>query len=177
MILTGVVLAVLVGLLRGGRLERLGDLKLQAFPLVWAAILLRLAAGALIDRGFAFGPSLQVLAYVLFMYVMLANARLVGLKTFGLGSFLNFMAIAANGGRMPVSAAASARAGIAGEPIGIHTLLTEQSRLWFLTDIIPVPLHLPVPSVISIGDIFIVLGMFFFIQHRMLHTAKNSQDN
>jgi hypothetical protein len=168
LILIGVVLAVAVALLRGGRLDRLAELGLRAFPLVWLAIGLRVAAAALTERGFFWAPWLQVLAYVLFMYVMLANHRLAGLKTFGLGSFFNFLVIAANGGRMPVSATAIMRANLTRtEPSGIHSLLTEHTRLWFLADIIPVPGYL-LRSVVSIGDILIVLGMFFFIQHLML---------
>ncbi len=172
MIVTGIVLAAAVGLLRGGSLKRLEELGLKAFPLVWAAIILRVAAGALSQRGVAPASWLQVAAYVLLIYMVLANHRQPGMKTFGFGSFLNFLVITANGGKMPVSAAAIARAGLSAQPSGTHTLLAEGTLLPFLADIIPVPLYLPLRSVVSIGDIFIVLGIFAFIQYRMLAPAK-----
>jgi hypothetical protein len=168
MILAGVVFAAAVALLRGGKLERLGNLNLSWLPLVWTAIILRAAAGILAKNGFVFGPWLQVVAYVLFIYFVAVNSKYPGIKLFGLGSLANFLVIAANGGTMPVSAAAIAKAGITGQPAGTHSMLTAQSRLWFLADIIPVSFRLPMPAVVSVGDLMIVAGMFIFIQYRML---------
>lgn len=172
MVVTGVVLAVLVAMVRGGKLERLGELGLRGLPLVPLAIVLRYCASVLAKMEMTWGLWLQVAAYVIFVYVILLNYGIPGIKTFGAGTLMNFAAIAANGGAMPVSARAIELVGQSGTPAGLHTLMDAHTRLWLLADIIPVPIPLPQRGVISIGDILIIAGIFAFIQHRMLTEPK-----
>jgi hypothetical protein len=172
MIVTGVLLSIVVALLRGGKLERLSNLNLTALPLVFAAILLRTAAGYLAAQGFALAPWLQVVAYAALLYMVALNLGHPGIKLFGLGSLCNSLVIAANGGTMPVSAAAMAKAGLTDTLSGTYSLLTEQSRLWFLADIIPVTFRYPKPIIVSVGDLIIVVGMFIFIQYRMMQRKE-----
>lgn len=164
--MTGVVLAVVVALLRGGKLEGLGELGLKALPLAVLALFMRTAVGFLEPRGFMYGPALQIAAYLFLFVAVWHNLGKPGLKLFGLGSLLNFIVIAANGGTMPVSPRAMEIAGVSGTPTGIHSLMTSQTRLWFLADVIPV--WTPLVTIISVGDILIVMGIFLFIQYRMI---------
>ncbi|MBT9139990.1 MAG: hypothetical protein DDT30_00562 [Dehalococcoidia bacterium] len=166
MILVGVILAVAVALLRGGRLSRLSDLGLKLLPLVWLVLIMRSLVSVLESRGMSWAPLLQVAAFLILFVVLVRNLDAAGMKLFGLGSLLNFLAIAANGGAMPVSPAALAVLGVSKLPTGTHTLLTPESRLSFFSDIIP--LWLPYPQVISVGDMLMVAGMFLFIQQKML---------
>jgi len=166
LILVGVILAVAVALLRGGKLERLSDLGLKLLPLAWLVLVLRSLVAVLESRGMPWAPWLQVVAYLILLGVLWLNLAAPGMKLFALGSLLNFLAIVANGGAMPVSPGALAFLGMSVTPTGTHTLLTPESRLPFLTDIIP--LWMPYPQVISVGDIVLVAGMFLFIQQRML---------
>jgi hypothetical protein len=168
-LLMTIVLAIVVALVRGGQLRRMENLGLQGGSLVFAAIMLRFTAGILSSRGVPFGSWLQVAAYITLIYALWLNFHFPGIKLFNAGCFLNFLVIAANGGYMPVDAAAMARAGITNTPVGTHSLLVEQSRLWFLADIIPVAFPYPqMAQVISVGDLLIAAGLFLFIQHRML---------
>jgi hypothetical protein len=166
MIVPGIIISIIVGLLRGGNIERLGELGLRALPLVWLAFALRLSVGLLDRRGFAYAAWVLVTAYLLFFVAVGLNLSAPGMKCFGLGSFLNFLVIALNGGTMPVSPRAMMMAGITDPPTGTHSLLTAQTRLGFLGDIIPA--WTPFPQVISVGDILIIIGIFMFIQHRMV---------
>jgi hypothetical protein len=166
LILVGVILAVAVALLRGGKFERLSDLGLKLLPLAWLVLVLRSLVAVLESRGMPWAPWLQVVAYLILLGVLWLNLAAPGMKLFALGSLLNFLAIVANGGAMPVSPGALAFLGMSVTPTGTHTLLTPESRLPFLTDIIP--LWMPYPQVISVGDIVLVAGMFLFIQQRML---------
>lgn len=172
MVVAGVVLAILVALARGGKLERLGELGLRGLPLVLVAIVMRYSAAVLVRMELAWALWLQVAAYVVFLSVIALNFTVPGIKTFGAGTLMNFLAIAANGGAMPVSAKAIELSGQSGTPTGLHTLIGEQTRLWFLSDIIPVPVPLPQRGVISIGDVLIIAGIFAFIQYRMLTKPK-----
>ncbi|MDW7650325.1 MAG: DUF5317 domain-containing protein [Bacillota bacterium] len=164
--MVGVVLAVVVALLRGGKYERLGELGLKGLPLVILALVMRSVVTPLEARGFLYGPVVQVVAYFIFFVAVVLNLGKPGLKLFGLGSLLNFIVIVANGGKMPVSMQAMETIGLSRMPVGTHTLMTQETRLWFLADVIPV--WTPVGQVISVGDILIVAGIFLFIQRRML---------
>ena len=171
MIEVGVILAVIVALVRGGKLERLADLSIKGLPFVWVALGMRIAVGFLESRGFVHAPWLQVLAYVLFLSIVWLNVVLPGMNLFGLGSLLNFIVIVVNGGTMPVSAEAIASAIVTTVPTGTHSLLTSSTRLWFLADIIPVNFSfMKSGMVLSFGDLFIVLGVFIFIQYQMLQS-------
>ena len=174
MILSGVVLAVLIGWLRGGKITRLADLKLRGLVWVAAAALIRVAVDWLAGRGYHL-PWLTIVAYCLLLYALYLNFRLPGIKLFTAGTFLNFLVIAANGGSMPVSAAAMKEAGVSGTPAGTHILLSETARLPFLADIIPLrPPYFPLHQVISIGDILVICGIFLFIQHKMLREENSA---
>lgn len=169
MIGVGVILAVVVGLLRGGKLENLSELGLKGLLWVWVALAMR-GAVFLLDGRFANAAWLQTAAYVLFLYIIWLNVSQPGIKIFGFGSLLNFLVIAVNGGTMPVSPEAIAAVGMTGRPpSGTHSLMTDSTRLGLLADIIPIRSFYFLPAMaISIGDIIIVMGIFLFIQHRML---------
>ena len=172
MILVGVGLGIVVALLRGGKFSGLYDLGIKGLPLVYAALFLRLAVTVLASRGLTL-PWLQVFAYLLFFGAMVTNLALYGFKLFSVGSLLNFVVIAANGGAMPVSPRAIAFAQLSGIPTGKHTLLTSLTRLPLLADIIPLrPPYFPARQIISIRDLFIVANIFIFIQCKMMEDRQ-----
>ncbi len=156
------VLAVGVAYLRGGRLHRLADA-----PLRWSWLLLggvgmqvlvdvAAARGVFADASTA-GWLLLVTSQLLVVGWILANAHLPGTVLIGIGLLLNAVVIAANGA-MPVSPEAMAAIGLEPTvtPTGKHTLLTDETRLPWLADILPLP---PLRSVISVGDIVLAAGL------------------
>jgi len=131
--------------------------------------------------------ALLVLSYVLLLWVLSCNLQSRGMYIVLLGTLLNFLAIIANGGLMPVSPEARLWAGkpTLGEsglgkvlPEGTGILLPiDQTNLWLLSDIIPINfIHI----VISIGDILIAIGLLIFIvaKARLPHElGKNATVN
>jgi hypothetical protein len=115
---------------------------------------------------------LILLSYLLLSVAAWLNKSLPGFKLFSIGMFMNFLVIASNGGRMPVSSKALEEANLS-HYINIlesgyrkHQLMNETTILPFLGDV--VPLHFPyalMNMVVSVGDLFITLGMclFFFL--------------
>jgi len=114
--------------------------------------------------------ALLVLSYVLLLWVLSRNLHSWGMRILLVGTLLNFSAIVANGGLMPVSPEARFWAGkpAMGEsgfgqvlPEGTGILLPiDQTHLWLLSDIIPVSwAHM----VISPGDIIIGIGLPIFM--------------
>jgi len=119
-----------------------------------------------------FKKALLVLSYVLLLWALSWNFHHWSIRILLLGTVLNFAAIVANGGLMPVSPAARLQAGMPaiGQP-GFGKVLPEgtgvllpldQTNLWFLSDIIPISL---VGGVFSPGDVLIGVGLFaFFVE-------------
>ena len=126
------------------------------------------------------GPSdiprrvLLVISYLLLLTFALANLRRPGLVIIGAGLLLNFLAIVSNGGLMPVSPDTTERAGASEElslgewvPRSKDVLLTrEDTRLWFLTDILV--WKNPAVKAFSIGDVVIAAGLLVTLGELLL---------
>lgn len=181
-LLLAVVAAVIVALLRGGRFQHLlhvplryGWLALVAFGLQIIEIYFPLpqSQGLLSWRAL-----LLLFSYLLLILVVVVNRKLPGLLWIGLGLALNLTVMLANGGYMPITPEAVARAGLdrlmLGENPGARLLATkdillprEATRLWFLSDIFVLPPPSPLRTVFSLGDVCLALGAFVFFQRTM----------
>jgi hypothetical protein len=178
-----IIAGVIVGLLTRGSLRRLADLPLHylwllalgvllRFPMMWSDSFSQATVGWI-------GASLQIGGLVAILIFAVLNRHLRGIFLVSLGNLLTLTAMASNGGYMPGSnemylgllkfygltaqAEAMERAMASGDVIYHGTSLTTQTRLWFLTDIIPVPRITATPFVVSIGDVLIGVGMFLVI--------------
>ena len=159
--LSVLVLAVAVSLLRGGRLHRIADAPLRSAWLLLVGLALQVAvdvaaARALLTTGpMTAGPLLA--SHLLVLVWVLRNWVFPGIWLIALGLGLNAAVIAANGA-MPVDPAAIAALGLEGTrvPVGKHTLLTADTRLPWLADILPLP---PLRTIISVGDVVLAAGL------------------
>lgn len=176
-LLLAIVVAVLIGFLRGGSLRNLG---LVQFRWAWLA-LLAVGTQLLLIR---LGPALTEPARVLFPLTHLAiilvawlNRDLAGMYLLAAGVALNLLVMVANGGFMPIAPEALVQAGMAEstEAVTLYTrrlaskglvLPREETALWWLSDIIA--LRFPISTVISFGDVLIAVGLFLFVQKTML---------
>ena len=128
--------------------------------------------------------TLLVLSYLLLFFFVSANRRHLGIVVIGVGLLLNFLAIAANGGLMPISPETLVRAGLAdrlleleiGEPVP-HTkdilLEKEDTRLWFLSDILALDNPLGVRA-FSVGDTVIGAGLAVALVQLLLLRPKGA---
>nr|WP_268761781.1 DUF5317 domain-containing protein [Carboxydothermus pertinax] len=118
----------------------------------------------------AYGRYLHLFSYLLLFYGIYRNYKLPGMGLIGLGIFLNFLVIAANGGYMPADPRTISPEWITMMKKGIrgtHSLIDEHTRLTFLADNIylwfyPITFSFGKP-IISFGDIFITLGVFWLV--------------
>nr|WP_293177398.1 DUF5317 domain-containing protein [Oceanithermus sp.] len=111
-------------------------------------------------------PIAKTAVVVLVSYGLWQNRqmRVIWLAAFGL--LLNTLAMTANGGQMPVSADALRAAGLDDflrfmqtSSDAVHRLIGPDTRLWFLTDVIPLPWF---KKVISPGDAFLLVAVLLF---------------
>ncbi len=125
--------------------------------------------------------ALLFLSYVLLLWALSRNLHLWSMRILTLGTILNFVAIVANGGLMPVSPEARLQAGMTalGQsgfgkvlPEGKGVLLPiDRTNLWVLSDVIPVSL---VGGVFSLGDAVIIVGLLCFVVSASISKASTS---
>lgn len=174
-----VIIAVLLyALLRGGKLTNFAALRVRRLWLVAVGFAIRI----LIDTPFLASPLLQVWVTPLFFvsFGLLVgwiweNRHLAGGALIGAGVLMNLAAVTANGGAMPVDPAAAL---YAGKPISdavssaaiadVHRAFGEQTNLWILTDIFPLPAGIPYAGVYSLGDIILTVGIAILCYRTML---------
>lgn len=159
LILDAIPVGLLLGLLLGGRIERLGDVKFRLAPLAVLALPIQLALFSPVSDGLdeTVGRWIYVISTGLVLVVVLADIRLTGLPLVVLGAASNLSAIVANGGAMPASAAALAAVGL-GVGGSTNSVLLERPALEPLTGIFATPDWLPLANVFSIGDVLIGTG-------------------
>lgn len=184
MVYDGIIIALLVGLFRGGNFKGLADMKLK-HAWVFPVLLLIQIIVYLTQNKIAFiGSSSNIvfmLVYIAGLYFLWENRHHSGFFIIFIGVLLNFIVMAANGGRMPVSLEASTVLdpyfieALKSDLYGKHAAITEATRLAFLGDIIPLSAPYPREQVISIGDVIMNIGVFFFIQYLMLGNKEKNQ--
>lgn len=176
LVLAVLLVALALGWLGGGSLDQLGGVPLRSRRLVVAALVVQLA-GALV--GGPFFPVSLVLSVGLVGRFLSRNRGVRGTGLVALGLLANAIVVTANGA-MPVSAAATARAGVPTRdlPAGAdvrHEPAGDATRLPWLGDIIPVALPLR-PEVISPGDVLLAAGLAQLVLAGMLRqTGRDVQ--
>ncbi len=157
------VLSVVVGWLRGGRLQNLLDSEARAWWLLVVGFVMQFVAALLPDGGSTAAVSLSLVSYVPILLMVWINRHAPGMWIAGIGILMNFTVIATNGGMPVLPASIEIAGGDPTAPLGArHVLLDESTRLPFLGDLIPIP-----RSVISLGDVFLAVGLAVFVEEQM----------
>jgi hypothetical protein len=112
---------------------------------------------------------LTSIAYVLLIIFCIANWHIKGFPFITIGAISNTTVILLNGGRMPLSKTTLVLAGLPADTMDPkHVLMTSQTILPFLGDIIPIN-FLNLHYACSVGDLFVYTGLFLLIY---LNTRK-----
>jgi hypothetical protein len=163
-ILYAVATGVLLGILAGGRLERLGRVRLHWWPLAIAGLAVQLVLFSSFGAGVGgiAASALYVASTACVLAVVVRDLRLPGLPLVALGAALNLVAIVANGGQMPADPGALEAAGrVAGQGANSNGSVIAHPALQPLTDIFAIPSAMPLANVFSIGDVLIGIGLVF----------------
>lgn len=183
-----IILALLVGVIKGGNIGKLEKLHIKGWYLLATSFTIEIASLFLISKtNYNISRILEdkfsiihILVYSLLIIGLFMNRREKGFKIIMLGSILNFLTILANYGKMPVSIKSLENAGLYNQltllyddRIMTHVLMTENTKLSFLGDIIPIARPYPFPKIISFGDILISIGLFILIYSYMIKKEKH----
>jgi MFS family permease len=163
-LLPSLILGLVFALLLGGKPSRLLDLRLRHAWTVWGAVAVQIAIFSTFAARIPpeFHTPLHLASYGLLILFAVVNVRVFSLIPLLLGMLMNALAIAANGGRMPVSADAWEAAGL-GDGSGLTNVRLGADRLGFLGDVFALPSAFPLANVFSVGDLFIGFGAIALI--------------
>ena len=175
MLIAGIALGLILGLLVGGRLSNLAEVRLRYVPLIALAVMLRFATESLLS---AEAPVVEALrlpllatAFAMLLVGLWANRSYPGMT-------LAFVGILANALVIIVNQAATCRSGsppwtlagltAADVSSSIHVIFPANLDANFLLhlgplgDVIPIPFPL-IQNVASVGDFFLAAGLAFFL--------------
>ncbi|PKM57022.1 MAG: hypothetical protein CVU98_08230 [Firmicutes bacterium HGW-Firmicutes-3] len=178
MIIESIVLSILIGWIRKGKLRHLGTIEIKGIYLFFIGGLFQILLFAIANQQgsgierllYEQFYVLHLLTYVIIMIPILLNLNWRGLNLMGLGSLLNFIPIAANQGKMPVALPAPYAPNF---DLG-HVLLEPGTRFKILSDVIFIGHPYPMPKIMSIGDLLIMAGVFWLIQSAMMLEKSNA---
>jgi hypothetical protein len=189
LILVGVSLATAAGFLFGGKIGRLGGVRVVWW---WAGLAAFAAQNAAIGvvRGMAEGPAIALLvgSHVALVLVALLNTRLPGARVVLVGLAMNLACMLANGGLMPIAPETLAMTEHAVEwRIGAGTagtwlqrskdviLPADQTNLALLSDRYVANLPGGLSRVFSVGDVLLVAGMSMFVFAIMTKESRDAE--
>lgn len=184
MLFETLLLAIIIGYIRKGKLTNLENLPLKGWPLIAAGILiyilqisiLRISDGNIAHIVFINLKWFQIASNSAMITGLLISSREPGYILSSLGMLLNMIAAFVNGGRMPVSPTALEKLGLFEQlsvlqagGTSVHQLLDETTKLYLLCDVIPIPVI--TPKAASLGDLILSIGIFLII-HKYMISAK-----
>ncbi len=191
MLIGGILLGLVLGLLAGGSLTNLAQVRLRWVAILLLSVILRFGTEWLLTRGTplveTYRMPLFLLAFSLLLASLWVNRAQPGLRLAFVGILANTIAITANGGHMPIWIPSLEAAGftIADVSSPFHATLPVALDVDFfrhagpLADILPIPLPF-IRNVASIGDLFLTAGLGFFLFATVVRTHKpgdQSADN
>jgi len=186
LLLFSLPIGVLLGYMSGGRLSGIGKLHLRWLVLVLASLLLQLLVfPSLFETAIVpFATSaFHILSYALLLIWIACNAKIAPILGLGVGATFNFAVLFANGGYMPTSITALERAGYEATALILQqsgrysnlVLMSPETRINFLGDILYVPEWIPFSAAFSIGDLLIALAIVWLIAKGMRIDAQGAR--
>jgi Family of unknown function (DUF5317)/Major Facilitator Superfamily/Transketolase, C-terminal domain len=162
-LLPAIALGFVLAAVLGGKPSRLLKVEFRHTWTVWLALGVQVALFSRLgaDLPDPLRAPLHLGTYGLLVVFAVLNVHIRALLLVPLGMLLNAIAIAANGGRMPVSEGAAAAVDLSEGDFA--NVSASADRLGFLGDVFALPSQLPLANVFSVGDVLIAFGMVAFI--------------
>lgn len=185
MYLEAVILGLIIGVARNGRLANLFDVRFKGWILSILAFILFLLPYLLLalDIGVERMQIFPYAAMVLIAIISLLNFEKMGMKIFMVGLLLNLIVMGLSDFKMPIDAAKMSALGFtsfiesmsSGDVVNYVALEDAHGLGAFLGKIIALPKVYPLARVISVGDIIVSIGIAYIIQYEMLLSSLKSR--
>jgi Family of unknown function (DUF5317) len=173
-ILYAIPVGLVIGLLLGGRLAGLAEIRFRwaGLAAIGFAFQVLLFSEPVTARVGDLGPPLYVASTAVVLVAVLRNVAIRGMPLIAAGAASNLLAIVANGGYMPASREAAAAAARVDPTTYSNSVIRDGAVLAPLTDIFALPTWLPMSNVFSIGDVLIAVGIAVAIVVAMRSGAR-----
>lgn len=179
MLFEALILGIIVGKIRGGQLKRLGYFSMRFPLLLLVSFIVMLATSILISMGNPIAiqhrMKLYILAYCILFILLFFNLHNKSLWFVLIGAIANFAAIVLNQGSMPVDMVILEKMNFQNMLLSINSGTLQNfmplTEAYPLTEYLGkrwiIPFNYPLRQIFSVGDAFIAIGLFFFIQSVM----------
>ncbi|HER23538.1 MAG TPA: hypothetical protein ENO17_00510 [Candidatus Atribacteria bacterium] len=182
-----IILSIIIGLLRNGKLSSLSQISLKKIELIVLACAIQAGLIFLGSKKLKiildYSSYMIIFSYIVLLMAVWNNKKLKGMNIIFLGIVFNFIVIVVNGGHMPVLLSSLYKAGLNDFALVLkegsyvtHTLITDKTLFGFLADVIPLPPPFPDPSVVSAGDFLMFCGVFSLVQDAMMKKEQNLEN-
>ncbi len=185
MYIEAIILGVIIGMARNGRISNFFEVRFKGWGLSILAFLLFLVPYGIKVFGIGF-ENVEVFPFasmVVIAIITLLNFEKTGMKIIFLGLALNLVIMGLNGFQMPIDTLKMTDLGFHsfveslgnGEVVNYTTLEGAHSLSPFLGKVIELPKAYPLAKVLSLGDVLISLGIVVLIQYEMLLSSLKSK--
>ncbi|WP_130805957.1 DUF5317 domain-containing protein [Senegalia massiliensis] len=172
------LLAVIVGYMKGGKFTRIKNLNFKKLSPIIIALVVQYLVLIFSDKDLKvignYVEEIYLVSFILIFIGVIININIPSLWIVFVGSISNFIVFAMNGMKIPVSLDALK---IAGMNSTIKLMENGQYKLYdaiangtnyeILGKVITIDNILPLAGVFSVGDILITMGLFVFIESSM----------
>jgi hypothetical protein len=155
------VVGLLLPVVLGGDLRRLATVRIRSVWLIVVAFLVQLMVISVLSGPVPVLQAVHVATYVAAGWTIWVNRAVPGVALLGLGALSNGVTIAVNGGTLPASPAALRTAGLTDDSGFVNSGVLAHPHLAALGDVFAIPASWPLANVFSIGDVLIVLGVWY----------------
>ena len=186
MFIEGTIIGLVIGKIRKGNFSNLAHLSIRGWPLIILAFLLQIspAFSKQLPILSKFHPYVFLISLIVLILVVIINIHKKGAWALLLGIILNLVVIILNKYKMPISFDSLNLAGMQPMVEGIKNgdivnfISLEGITNWtkYFSKYIVIPEPYPLSKVLSIGDIFITLGLILFLQGQMIQNRYNSRN-
>jgi len=178
MFLEAAVLGVVIGFVRNGSIRNISIAKIRGWFLVLIAFVLQISTLIFRDMSIveSYGRYFYIASAVLIILTLAVNLDKKSMWIILTGAILNFIVVIMNGNKMPISFDGLELAGLQNMIEGIKSgnitnyMSIDQVTNWttYLGKYIVIPKPYPMAKVISLGDIFMSLGIILVVQGQMI---------
>ncbi|HZX21510.1 MAG TPA: DUF5317 domain-containing protein [Clostridia bacterium] len=176
MIFEGLVLGIIIGKLRGGKVEQLGKFMFRSSFLLVFALILQIGTSILISIGNKTAINnrmiLYIISYIMLFIILFLNLGRKSVWFILIGAIANFAALVLNKGSMPIDVALLEKMGfenmLQSFKIGAMPNYIDINKACSFTVYLgkkfATPKIYPFKQIFSVGDIFISLGLLILTQ-------------
>ncbi|MGM0379422.1 MAG: DUF5317 family protein [Bacillota bacterium] len=173
MFIEGIILGLIIGIIRNGRISNLFDLNFNGWYLILLGFFIQYTPMILniLKIDFLSYKYFLITGNLLILIVLLINYKISGSLIIMFGGILNLLGYALNNFKMPIiknAASDKLITGIeSGKIITFKLIDNLNTSTHFLGKIIKLPDFYPLLDFISIGDIVMTIGIVFLVSNEM----------